>query len=78
MHASPLAPQATAVGGLTHLPSLPQQPPPQEVPSQMHPPMKQRWPGSHADPPPQLQAPWKHWSAVVALQAVQVTPAFPH
>ena len=55
-----------------------QQPVAQLVASQMHIPPEHRCPTPQAAPAPQLQVPFTQLLAVVALQAVQTTPAGAH
>ncbi len=72
--AAPAVPQVAAVLALQTSPT--QQPLAHEVASQTHWLLRQRVPGPHAGPEPQVQVPLVQLSAVVAVQAWQAAPGW--
>ena len=74
-HAAPGVPQAVAVGEVQAVPV--QQPDAQLSTSQMQAPPKQRWPGVHAGPVPQVHAPAVQLSVTIVWQVAQTMPPVP-
>ncbi len=71
--AAHVAPDSSVQRSLTS-----QQPAGQELGSHTHEPLSQRWPGSHAGPPPHVHVPPTHASASVGSHATHAAAPAPH
>lgn len=79
VHAAPPAPQTGALWLMKAVHVVPvQQPPAQDVASQMQLPAAQRWPTAHCALPPHLHVPPLQLSARAASQLVHTPPSVPH